>query len=158
MPGRQRSAAEFAGGRKQVAKLDGAVALDAGHRCFAERVALGKIVDHLLAEAAFIIQHVMGNAKPGGDVAGVVNVTAGAAGALAMSRRAMVVKLQRDSDHVIALGLEQRSRHRRIDAAGHGDHDAGVLGTAFEIETALHGSDRIGAARPFGPRAGVKKR
>ena len=41
----------------------------------------------------------------------------GAAGALAMGRRAVVVKLQRDPDHVVALGLQQGSRHRGIDAA-----------------------------------------
>ena len=54
----------------------------------------------------------MRNADPLGDVAGVVNVLPGAAGALAMGGGAMVVKLQGDADDVIALGLQQRSRHR----------------------------------------------
>ena len=92
----------------------------------------------------------MRNANPLGDVAGVVDVAAGAAGALAMGGRAMVVKLQRDPDHVVAFGLQQRSRHRRVDAAGHGDHDSGILRTAFEIETVEHGSDQVGVARRQG--------
>ena len=140
MSGRQRLGAKLARGRQQIAKLDRAVALDARHRRLAERIAFGEIVDHRLAEAALIVQHVMRNADPLGDIAGIVDVAPGAAGALAMGGRAMVVKLQRDADDVVALGLQQRSRHRRIDAAGHGDHDPGVLRTAFEIQTVEHGS------------------
>src|SRR6185503_15898938 len=138
VPGRERMCAKLARGRQQVAKLDRAVALDAGHRGFTERVAVGKIVDHGFAEAAFIVEHVMWNADPFGDIAGVVDVAAGAAGALAMGGRAMVVKLQRDPDHVVAFGLQQGSRHRGIDAAGHGDNDPRVLRTAFEIQTISH--------------------
>src|SRR6185503_1033959 len=138
MPGRERMCTKLARGREQIAKLDRAVALDAGHRRFAERVAVGKIVDHGFTEAAFVVEHVMRNADPFGDVAGVVDVAAGAAGALAMGGRAMVVKLQRDPDHVVAFGLQQGSRHRGIDAAGHGDNDPRVLRTAFEIQTISH--------------------
>src|SRR5262249_53145274 len=138
--GGKRRGAEIARGSEQVAELDGAVALDAGDRRFAMGVAVGEIVDHGLAEAAFVIQHVMRDADRGRDIAGIVNVAPGAAGALAMGCRAMVVKLQRDADDVVALRLQQRSRHRRVDAAGHGDHDTGVFGTAFEIETVAHGT------------------
>jgi hypothetical protein len=53
----------------------------------------------------------------------------------------MIVKLQRDADDVVALRLQQRSRRRRIDAAGHGYDDPRVLWTAFEIETVEHGSE-----------------
>ena len=140
MSGRQRRGAEFARGRHEIAKLDRAVALDARHRRLARGVAVGKIVDHRFPEAAFVIEHVMRDADPLGDIAGVVDILAGAAGPLAMGGRAMIVKLQRDADDVIALGLQQRGRHRRIDAAGHGDHDPGVLRTAFEIQTVEHGS------------------
>ena len=69
-----------------------------------------------------------------GDRARIVDVLAGAAGALAVGRLAMVVELQRDADDVIALGLEQRRRDRGIDAARHRDDDAGVLGPALKIE------------------------
>lgn len=57
-----------------------------------------------------------------------------------MGGGAMIVKLQGDANDVVALGFQQRSRRRRIDAAGHGDDDPGVLRTAFEIETVEHGS------------------
>ena len=151
MPGRQRRGAEFARGLEQIAKLDRAVALDARHRRLARGVAVGEIVDHRFAKAALVVQHVMRDADPLGDIAGIVDVLPGAAGALAMGGRAMIVELQRDADDVVALGLQQRSRHRGIDAAGHGDDDPGVLRTAFEIQTVEHGSghrcDRGGIGR-----------
>jgi hypothetical protein len=81
----------------------------------------------------------MRNADPVGDRAGVVDVLAGAAGALAVGRSAVVVKLKGHPDHVIALGLEQRRRYRGIDAAGHGDDHAGRLRPAFDVETVAHG-------------------
>ena len=45
-----------------------------------------------------------------GDRARIMDVAAGAAGALAMGRLAVVVELQRDADDVIALGREQAPR------------------------------------------------
>ena len=140
MAGCERGSAEFARGRQQIAKLDRAVALDAGHRRFAQCIAVGEIVDHQFAKAALVIQHVVRDADPLGDIARIVDVLPGAAGALAMGGRAMIVKLQRDADDVVAFGLQQRSRHRGIDAARHGDDDPGVLWTAFEIQTVEHGS------------------
>ncbi len=132
MAGRQHLGAELARGVEQVVELDRHVAVDAGHRRLARDVALGEAVDHRLLEAALVVEHVMRNADPVGDRARVVDVLAGAAGALAVGRRAVVVELQRDADHVVALGLEQRRRHRRIDAARHRDDDAGVLRPAVE--------------------------
>ena len=140
MSGRKRGGAELARGLEQIAKLDRAVALDARHRRLARGVAVGEIVDHRFAKTVLVVQHVMRNADPLGDIAGIVDVLPGAAGALAMGGRAMIVELQRDADDVVAFGLQQRSRHRGIDAAGHGDDDPGVLRTAFEIQTVEHGS------------------
>ena len=116
MAGGERVGAELARGLQQVAELDRAVALDARHRRLAERVAVGEIVDDGLAKAVLVVEHVMGNAELGGDVAGVVDVLAGAAGALAMGRRTMVVELQRDADDVVAFRLQAAqpsSRNRR---------------------------------------------
>ena len=138
MAGGERLRAELARRREQVAELDRAIALDARHRRLAERIALGKGVDHRLAKAVFVVEHVMRNADALGDIARVVNVLAGTAGALAMGRRAVIVELQRDADDVVALRLQQRSGRRGIDAARHGDHDPGVLRTTFEIETVEH--------------------
>jgi hypothetical protein len=74
-----------------------------------------------LAEAALVVEHVMRDAEPVGDRAGVVDVLAGAAGA--PDRRAMVVELQRDADHLGAAARGERGRDRGIDAARHGDDD-----------------------------------
>ena len=52
----------------------------------------------------------MRNAERAGHRARVMDVLAGAAGALAMGRRAMIVKLQRDADDVIAFRLQQAPR------------------------------------------------
>ena len=48
-----------------------------------------------------------------GHAACVLDVLAGAAGALAADRLAMVVELKRDADHVIALALAAGPRPRR---------------------------------------------
>ena len=138
MAGRQHLGAQFARGAEQILELDRHVAIDARHRRLARHIALGEAVDHRRLEAALVVEHVMRNADPVRHRAGVVDVLAGAAGALAMGRRAMVVELQGDADDVIALGLEQRRRHRRVDAAGHGDDDAGVLRPAVEVEAVRH--------------------
>ena len=140
MAGRQHVGAEFARGDQQVVELDRHVAVDAGHRRLAGDVAFGEAVDHRFLEAALVVEHVMRNADALGDAARVVDVLARAAGALAVGGGAMVVELQRDADHVIAFGLEQRGGHRGIDAAGHGDDDTGVLRAAVEIEAVGHGS------------------
>ena len=66
----------------------------------------------------------MRDAERLGDAAGVVDVLAGAAGALAVHGGAVVVELQRDADDVVALALQQRRDDRGIDAARHGDDDA----------------------------------
>ena len=81
----------------------------------------------------------MGNAEPRGDVARVVDVLAGAAGALAVGRRAVIVELHGDADDVVAVARQQRRDDARIDAAGHRDDDARVprgLGQAEAIEGA----------------------
>ena len=75
---------------------------------------------------------------PGIDFAGVVDVLTGAARPLSVGRGTVIIELERHPDHVVALGLEQRRGHRRIDAAGHGDDDAGVLRPAFDLKTVEH--------------------
>jgi len=138
MAGGKHLRAEFARGLEQIAEFYRAIALDAGHRRLAQRIAFGKGVDHRFAEALLVIQNVMRDADPFGHVARVVNVLAGTAGALAMRRRAVIVKLQRDPDDIVTFGFQQRSRRRGVDAAGHGDHDSRIFGTAFKVETVEH--------------------
>ena len=142
MAGGERGSAKLARGREQIAKLDRAVALDAGHRRLARGVAVGEIVDHRFTKPALVVQHVVRDADPLGDVAGVVDVLAGAARAPAVGGGAVIVKLQGNADDVVTFGLQQRSRHRGVHAARHRDDDPGVLRTALEIETVEHGSGR----------------
>jgi hypothetical protein len=98
MAGRQRIGAEILGRRKQIGELDGLVAGNAGDRRFAGNIALGERIDHRLAKALLVIEHVMRNAERLGDAAGIVDVLAGAAGTGAMNGRAMIVELQRDAE------------------------------------------------------------
>ncbi len=149
--GRERLGAELARGRQQIVELDRLVALHARHRRLARHVALGETVDHRRLEAALIVEHVMRNADVAGDPAGVVDVAPRAAGALAVARFAVVVKLQRDPDHVIAFGLEQRRGDRRVDAARHGNDDAGVARRTLEIETVEHRDQQPRRAALPGP-------
>jgi hypothetical protein len=88
MAGGEHVRAEFARGLEQVAELDRAVAFDAGDRRLAGEIAVGEVLDHGLAEAGFVVEHVMRDADHLGDAAGVVDVLAGAARALAMQSAA----------------------------------------------------------------------
>ena len=68
----------------------------------------------------------------------VLDVLAGATGALAPDRLAMIVELKRDADDVVAFGLEQGRNHRGVDAAGHGDDHARIGRTALKMQTVKH--------------------
>ncbi len=103
MAGRQKIGAEIARGGEQVGEFHVLVAGDTGDRRLARDIGAGERLDHLLAKALLVVEHVMGNSEPGGDVAGVVDVLAGAAGALAVGRLAVVVELHGHADDVIAL-------------------------------------------------------
>src|SRR3984957_7456749 len=126
MAGGQHLGAELARGLEQVAEFDRLIALHALHRRLAGHIARGETVDHRFLEAAFVIEHVMRNAEAGGYGTGIMDVAAGAAGALAVGRCALIVELERDADHVIAGLRQQRRRDRGIDAARHGDDNARV--------------------------------
>ena len=97
-------------------------------------IALGEAVDHRLAEARLVVEHVMRNADRLRHAAGIVDVLAGAAGAFAMGGGAVVVELERDADDIVALALEQGCDDGRIHAARHGDDDAGLRGIGGKVE------------------------
>ena len=116
MSGDQRRRLELAGPRQEIGELDRLVAADAGHRRVARDIAVDEIVDHRFAEAALEIEHIMGDAELGRDPAGIMDVLAGAAGALAPHRLAMIVELERDADDLIARpasGAPRPPRNRR---------------------------------------------
>ena len=81
MAGGEAIGAELAREGDQVDELHALVARRARHRRPAVRIFVDEAVDHAFAEAAFVIEHVMGDAEPVGDLLRVVDVLAGAAGA-----------------------------------------------------------------------------
>ena len=124
MPGRQAVGAELAGESDQVDELHALVARGARHRRAPVRIFVDEAVDHAAPEAAFVIEDVMGDPEPVRDLRGVIDVLAGAAGARAAHRLAMVVELERHSDHLRPGARGERGRDRAVDAAGHGDDDS----------------------------------
>ena len=88
MSGRERIGAEFLRDVQQIGELHALVAAHAGDRRFAARVGGGEILHHRPAEALFVIQHVMRNAKPFRDAARIMNVLPGATRALFLRGRA----------------------------------------------------------------------
>ena len=134
VPGRQKVGAEIARRSEQVGEFHVLVAGDAGDRRFARDIGARERLDHLLAEALLVVENVVGNSEPRGDVAGVVDILAGAARALAMGRLAVVVELHGHADHVIALAGQQRSDDGGIDAARHRHHNAGFRGRLVDSQ------------------------
>ena len=149
--GGQRVGAELVGRLQQVGELDGLVAGNAGDRRLAGDVAFGERVDHRLAEALFVVEHEMGDAEGFRNAPGVVDVLAGAAGAGAMDRGAVVVKLQGHADDVISLPLQDARHDRRIHAARHRDDDAGALRAAGKVQ-AVHRLDCLSCGSGFNAR------
>ena len=76
----------------------------------------------------------MGKAQPVGDVAGIADVAAGAAGPRPVGSRAVVVKLKRDADHVVARPLQKPGHDGGIDPARHRHHDAGFVAGLAEVK------------------------
>ena len=127
MSGRQRLRAQLARRVHQVGELHALIAAHAGDRRLAARIGLGEVGHDAVLEALFIVENIMRDAEALGHAARIVDVLAGAAGAL-LPGGTGIVELQRDADDVIALALQKRSRHRRIHAARHGGDDPGSLG------------------------------
>jgi hypothetical protein len=119
--GGQRLAAETLRQFQQVVELHGLVAADAGDRRLAAGVAIGEIPHHGVAEACLAVQHVMRDVEQVGHAPGIMDVLAGAAGALAAHGGAVVVELQGGADHLMPLGLKQPGDDAAVHAAGHGD-------------------------------------
>ena len=113
MAGGQCRGAEIARGLEQFGELDRLVAGDTGNGRFARDIALRERVDDGLAEALFIVEHVVRDAERLGDAPRILDIAPGAAGAGAVRGGAVIVELQRDADHVIAFTLEDARPRRR---------------------------------------------
>ena len=139
--GRHAVGLKILGGLEEVLELHPFVATDAGHRRRARQVGVGEFVDHSLAKGVFVVEHIVGKAHFFGHPARVMDVAAGTAGALFRQRGAVVVELQRDADHVIALFGQLRRDDGTVDAARHRHHDA-RLGRGFGETEGIQGLGR----------------
>ena len=110
MAGGQRLGAQLARRVHQVGELHPLVAAHAGDRRFAARIGVGEILDHALAEAAFVIEHIMGDADASRRRAWRRRCPAPAQQAPFLAGSVSGIELQRDADHVVALALAAAPR------------------------------------------------
>jgi hypothetical protein len=80
----------------------------------------------------------MGDAEAVGDELGIIDILAGAAGSGSANSFTMIVKLQRHPDDLGAGSRGERGCDRTVDAAGHGDDDAGLPRRPGKIEADGH--------------------
>ena len=153
MAGRQAVRAELARESDEVDELHALVAARARHRRPAVRIFVDETVDHAGAEAALVIEHVMRDPEPVGDHLRIVDVLAGTARTRTPYCLAMVVELERHADHLRARLCGERGRNRAVDAARHGDDDAGTAGRAAKLKIDPHWRSLGGSLYPnFTPR------
>jgi hypothetical protein len=138
MAGGEAVGAEIAGEAHQIGELHPLVAGYAGDGRPPLHIFVGEAIDHARTEAAFVIEDVMGDAELRGHRLGVVNVLAGAAGARALDRLAMIVELEGDPDHLGAGAGGERGHDRAVDPARHGDDDPGLVRRPAELEIRVH--------------------
>ena len=104
---------------KQILEFHPLIATDAGHRGGACQIAVGKFVNHRIAEDVLVIQHIMRKAHFLGHAAGIMNVDPGTAGPFLGKGCAVVIKLQGDADHVIPFLGQHGGHDRTVHAARH---------------------------------------
>jgi hypothetical protein len=105
---------------EQVVELDRLVALDAGNRRLTPGISRSKVINHGLAKALRVIEHIVRNADVLRRRPRVLDILARTAGPLALGRPVRRIKLQRDAHDIIARALDQRRRYRTVDTTGHG--------------------------------------
>ncbi|MNT41884.1 hypothetical protein D3C72_1782670 [compost metagenome] len=88
----------------------------------------------------------MGDADDLGGQTGVVDVLTGAAGALFLERRAVVIELESDADHVIAGLGQQGGDDGGIHPARHGRDHARADRQADRLSRALDRGVHVGGA------------
>src|SRR3546814_20610523 len=84
-------------------------------------------LDHRVAETAFMVMDMVREAQPVGDRARVANILPGAAGADALSLRAMIIELQRHADDLGARARGERGADARVYSTRHGDDHSPVF-------------------------------
>ena len=121
MSGGHRICPQFPCGFQQVLKLDFLVTTHTRNWRFAAQIAVGKIFDHCLEKMGFIVKNIVRDTKLIGDIPCVINVFTGTARPFTPDRHAMIVKLERDADDLIAFAQKKPRRDRAVHPARHGD-------------------------------------
>ena len=136
MTRRKAVAAEFARKFDEVDELHTLIAGRTWDRGSATGIFIREPIDHAFAEAAFVIEDVVGDAQPVRDSLGIVDILTRATGAGTPHSLAVIVELQRDANHFRAGARGKSGHDGRIHAAGHGDDDpsAGGASPKFEID------------------------
>ena len=149
----QRLRPQVLRGFQQIPELHGLVAADTGNRRLAPRIAVGEIIHNRLGEPALIVEHIVRNTEMVRHRARIIDVLAGTAHPLPGGRLAMVIKLQRHTDGVVAGLRHKAGSDRAVDATGHG-HDDTTLRARFCKVEIKHGRN-IRRTRPRlkGPHA-----
>ena len=133
MASRDFARADAIGHFKELVELDEVVAKRAGNRRAAGQIVGNERLDDLLFEALFEIHHVIGNAKNGGNKAGIVDIIkrTAAAGCAALGREmgqtALIPELHSQANNRVPLALQETSDNGAIDSARHCDGYGGVI-------------------------------
>ena len=96
---------------QQIGKFHRLVTAHTRDRRFTAKIAIGEILHDLIMEAAFIIKHIMRNAKARRNCTRIMDINPCAARAFCLNRDAMIIKLQRNANHIKALFMQQSSRY-----------------------------------------------
>src|ERR1700732_3521045 len=151
MAGRQDIGAEVLRRFKQIGEFDFAVASDARYGRLARRITLRERRDDLAPEPLLVVKDIVRDAEAGGGKTRIMNVLSGATGSFAVNRRAMVIKLQRHADNLVALLLEKSGHYRGVATTRHPDDHPRLRRGLIETET-------IGIFDPFRRRIFVHGR
>src|SRR6516225_5948 len=107
---------EFARGREQIVELDLLVADHARDWRPPRRIAVHEGLHDGGPKALLVIEHVVGDAKPVGDAARIVDVLARTAGAAPADCLTMIIELEGDADDLATLLVQQRGDDRGVHA------------------------------------------
>ena len=117
---------EVLGSFQKVFEFHPLIATNARHRGRTSQITICELVNHRIFKHVLIVQNVMGKAHFLGHAARIMDIEAGTARTLLGQSRTMIIKLQRYTDHVIALGCQLRRNHRTIHTARHRHDNAGI--------------------------------
>jgi len=128
--GGQGAGADLLGLTQEEIELDLRVAGDAGIGGAPLLVVDQEGIDDAPVELLLDIEHVVGNVEPRSHPAGVFDGVEGAAAVMPVAvGGALGPELEGDADDIETVLLEQRSRDRTVDAAGHSHSDSAHMRT-----------------------------